>query len=74
LPEATDKGEALVTLEMMIAQLPGGLKEPLILSTLEGQSHKKTSLILTLTPKAIEARIARVKKLLLKLWLNASSL
>jgi RNA polymerase sigma factor CnrH len=66
--------EALVTLDIMIAQLPRGLKEPLILCAIEGVSHKDAGVILGLTSKAIEARIARAKKLLLKLWPDQSPL
>ncbi len=71
-PEATQRDEALVTLDMMIAGLPRSLKEPLILCAIEGQSHKEAGVILSLTPKAVETRIARAKKLLLKLWPDRS--
>jgi RNA polymerase sigma factor CnrH len=68
LSDAAEQDEALVTLDVMIAQLPSGLKEPLILCAIEGQSHKEAAVILSVTPKAIETRIARAKKLLLKQW------
>jgi RNA polymerase sigma factor CnrH len=71
-PEATERDEALETLDMMIARLPRSLKEPLILCAIEGQSHKEAGVVLGLTTKAIETRIARAKKLLLKQWPDTS--
>lgn len=65
--------QTLVTLDRLIAHLPRGLKEPLILCAIDGVSHKEAGAILGLSSKAIETRIARAKKLLLKLWPDQSS-
>ncbi len=55
---------ALVALDKAIGALPAGLKEPLILTLLEGLSHKDAGQILGLSAKAVEVRVYRAKRLL----------
>ncbi|MCP5809980.1 hypothetical protein NL321_27945, partial [Klebsiella pneumoniae] len=42
-----------------LADLPDALKAPLLLAALEGRSHAEIGVILRITPKAVETRIAR---------------
>lgn len=49
-------------LQRALADLPDGLKAPLLLATLEGRSHAEIATILGVTPKAVETRIARARK------------
>ena len=49
-------------LRKAIAALPSGIKEPLILCTIEGMSHAAAAQILRLSEKAIETRIYRAKR------------
>jgi RNA polymerase sigma-70 factor (ECF subfamily) len=56
--------QALARLEAAIAGLPRGLKEPLVLTALEGLSHKETGEILGLNAKAVETRVYRARKAL----------
>ena len=65
---------ALSTLDALIAALPAGLKEPLILCALEGLNHKQAGDVLGLSAKAIENRIGRAKVQLRTNWPKASSL
>jgi RNA polymerase sigma-70 factor (ECF subfamily) len=53
---------ALQRLEAAIAALPRSLKEPLVLTQLEGMSHREAGEFLGLNPKAVETRIYRAKK------------
>ncbi len=52
---------ALSTLGQAIAALPAALKEPLVLTVLEGLSHKDAGALLGISPKAVEVRIYRAK-------------
>jgi RNA polymerase sigma-70 factor (ECF subfamily) len=54
--------QALGRLEAAIAQLPRGLKEPLVLTALEGLSHKEAGDILGMNAKAVETRVYRARK------------
>lgn len=56
--------ERLGELDRAIAGLPAKYKEPLLLATLEGLSHQETAERLRLTPKAVEMRVYRAKRLL----------
>jgi len=67
------RSSALQRLESAIALLPAQLKEPLILTALEGLSHKEAGDILEITPKAVETRVYRAKKRLSEV-LDASDL
>jgi RNA polymerase sigma-70 factor (ECF subfamily) len=53
---------ALARLESAIAALPRGLKEPLVLTALEGLSHKEAGEVLGLNAKAVETRVYRARK------------
>lgn len=65
-PAAADAGDEhleadLRRLDMAIAALPPGLKEPLLLTVIDGMSHHYAAKILNLTVKAIESRVYRAK-------------
>ncbi|MBL8558159.1 MAG: RNA polymerase sigma factor [Hyphomonadaceae bacterium] len=51
----------LADLDRQIANLPAGLKEPLLLTQFEGLSHKEAAQILNISPKAVEMRIYRAR-------------
>lgn len=51
-------------LDKAIASLPKNLKEPLILTALEGHSHDEAAVILRLSAKAVELRVYRARKAL----------
>jgi RNA polymerase sigma-70 factor (ECF subfamily) len=55
---------ALGALDRAIAGLPPALKEPLVLTILEGLSQKDAGALLGLSPKAVEVRVYRAKRLL----------
>ena len=55
-------GHAMRALERAIAALPAALKEPLVLTVLEGLSHRDAGLLLGISPKAVEVRVYRAKK------------
>jgi RNA polymerase sigma factor (sigma-70 family) len=55
-------GSALKALEAAIAALPAALKEPLVLTTLEGLSQKEAGEVLGLSAKAVEVRVYRAKR------------
>ena len=61
---ASDEGENLARLDQAIASLPTQLKEPLILTALEGLSHQEAAIVLGVTAKAIETRVYRARRLL----------
>ena len=65
-PEPTDavpQGDrALKKLEDAVARLPRQLKEPLVLTMLEGLSHREAGEILGINAKAVETRVYRAKK------------
>lgn len=53
--------EQMEQLEAAIATLPDGLKAPLLLTVIEGHSHKEAGFILGLSAKAVEVRVYRAK-------------
>jgi RNA polymerase sigma factor CnrH len=53
---------ALRRLEIAIANLPRQLKEPLVLTMLEGLSHKEAGVLLGINAKAVETRVYRAKR------------
>lgn len=64
-PEASAMArQRLDRLDRAIAELPRGLKEPLILTALEGLSHEDAGHILGLTAKAVELRVYRARQAL----------
>ncbi len=61
--EATlNSRQELHQLERQIAQLPRSLKEPLLLTTLEGLSHREAGELLGINAKAVEMRIYRARE------------
>jgi RNA polymerase sigma factor (sigma-70 family) len=60
--EALASGVALKALEQAIAALPAALKEPLVLTMLEGMSQKDAGALLGLSAKAVEVRVYRAKR------------
>jgi RNA polymerase sigma factor (sigma-70 family) len=56
--------QRLAQLDAAIAGLPAGLKEPLILTQLEGLSHEEAGRALGLSAKAIEVRVYRARRAL----------
>ncbi len=56
--------QRLSRLDRAVANLPQGLKEPLILTALEELSHEEAGRILGLTAKAVELRVYRARKAL----------
>jgi RNA polymerase sigma-70 factor (ECF subfamily) len=62
-PEASLMGrERLSRLDRAVAQLPEGLKEPLILTVFEGLSQPEAAAVLGLSAKAIEVRVYRARR------------
>ena len=53
---------ALSILDKAIAALPAALKEPLVLTVIEGLSHKEAGGLLGLSAKAVEVRVYRAKR------------
>lgn len=64
---ATAADHALRRLDGALAALPAALKEPLVLTAIEGLSHKEAGELLGLNPKAVETRVYRAKKRLAEL-------
>lgn len=62
--ETLATGAALKALDHAIAALPPSLKEPLVLTVLEGLSQKEAGALLGLSAKAVEVRVYRAKRLL----------
>jgi RNA polymerase sigma-70 factor (ECF subfamily) len=54
--------QALSRLEAAIQKLPQGLRESLLLTALEGLSHKEAGELLGINAKAVETRVYRAKK------------
>jgi RNA polymerase sigma-70 factor (ECF subfamily) len=64
-PEAeTMAGQHLARLDQAVAALPRGLKEPLILTALDGLSQEEAGRVLGLTAKAVELRVYRARRAL----------
>jgi RNA polymerase sigma-70 factor (ECF subfamily) len=53
---------ALRRLESAVARLPRNLKEPLVLTMLEGMSHRDAGELLGINAKAVETRVYRAKR------------
>jgi RNA polymerase sigma factor (sigma-70 family) len=64
--QQTQDREKLRAVEKAISELPQDLKNPLILAALEGRSHADTGELLGISPKAVEMKVYRARKLLLK--------
>lgn len=59
---ATAADQALSRLEAAIQKLPQGLRESLLMTALEGLSHKEAGDLLGVNAKAVETRVYRAKK------------
>lgn len=71
-PEASAlRAEQLARLEAAIARLPEALKEPLILTYLEGYSQQEAAALLNVSVKAVETRAYRARKRLAD-WLGGA--
>jgi RNA polymerase sigma factor CnrH len=64
--QTTDRLEELTALEKAIGELPEDLKIAFILTTLEDRPQAETAELLGISPKAVETRIYRARKLLLE--------
>lgn len=74
MPESRlDDQRRAEALQRALSDLSDALKAPLLLATLEGQSHAEIASILHITPKAVETRIARARKKLAKVLASAPS-
>jgi RNA polymerase sigma factor (sigma-70 family) len=62
----TQDREKLRAVVKAISELPQDLKNPLILTALEGRSHADAGELLGISPKAVEMKVYRARKLLLK--------
>lgn len=60
--EALIERERLASLDRAITQLPRNLKEPLLLTAIEGLSHREAGDVLGLSAKSIETRVYRARK------------
>lgn len=54
--------QELAQLERAVAALPRGLKEPLLLTALEGLTHREVGELLGLKAKAVEMRVYRARE------------
>jgi RNA polymerase sigma-70 factor (ECF subfamily) len=71
-PEAASlRAEQLAHLEAAIARLPDQLKEPLILTYLEGYSQQAAADLLKVSVKTVETRAYRARKRLAD-WMDKS--
>jgi RNA polymerase sigma-70 factor (ECF subfamily) len=62
--EALLQQERLSRLDRAVARLPAALKEPLLLTAIEGLSHLQAGAILNISPKAVETRVYRARRAL----------
>ena len=61
-----ETGQRLSRLSEEMSRLPPHLKEPLLLTAIEGRSQVETALILGISVKAVETRVARARHKLTK--------
>ncbi|MEI8294514.1 MAG: RNA polymerase sigma factor [bacterium] len=69
LPETIGKSSEAESTELLrtaIAELPIPLREPLVLTALEGMSHEEAGRRLGISPKAVEAKCYRARERLRK--------
>ena len=57
-----DDRRRAAALQRALSDLPDALKAPLLLATLDGRSHAEIADILSITPKAVETRVARARR------------
>ena len=60
-------GEALARLDQALAQLPAKLREPLVLTSLQGLSQRDAAQVLGVSEKAVETRAYRARRRLAEL-------
>ncbi len=60
----TERREALQRVEAAIAALPEALREAFLLYAMEGLSQKEAAEALRVSPKAVETRVARARRLI----------
>nr|WP_240454439.1 RNA polymerase sigma factor [Caulobacter sp. 17J65-9] len=65
--ESSGEDERFGSLELAIAKLPAALKEPLILTALEGLSQTEAADLLGVSVKAVETRVYRARRKLAEL-------
>lgn len=61
---AMEQREVITALENAVAQLPHDLKTALILFAIDGRSQQECAEILGISPKAVETRVYRARRLL----------
>ena len=64
--QKADRLEEIDALEQAIRELPEDLKKVLIWTALESRPQAETAQILGISPKAVEVRVYRARKLLLE--------
>ena len=64
--QRADRREELLALEKAISELPEDLRNAFILSALEDRQQAETAELLGVSPKAVETRVYRARKLLLE--------
>jgi RNA polymerase sigma factor (sigma-70 family) len=64
--QKTERLEELDALEKAISELPEDLKNPFILTILEDRPQAETAELLGISPKAVEMKVYRARKLLLE--------
>jgi RNA polymerase sigma-70 factor (ECF subfamily) len=64
--QRADRREELLALEKAISELPEDLRNAFILSALEDRQQAETAQLLGVSPKAVETRVYRARKLLLE--------
>lgn len=67
-----ETGRRLSRLNEEMSRLPAHLKEPLLLTAIEGRSQGETALILGISVKAVETRVARARHKLSKALLDTT--
>lgn len=69
--ESSEWSEDLKRLEAALNNLPTKLREPLVLNTIEGLSYEECAEVLSCSPRAIEGRIYRARRVLQQIWENS---
>jgi len=62
----TQDREKVRAVEKAISELPQDLMNALILTALEGRSHVEAAELLGISPRTVEARVYRARKILLQ--------
>jgi RNA polymerase sigma factor CnrH len=72
--ELVSADQEMRQLETRLQQLPRSLKEPLLLTALEGLSQQEAGLLLGISAKAIETKVYRARRRLAQLYGKPGSL